>query len=174
MSHTCGRNCVCPLHKTPAYFNLSTGEHACQDPECRFAHGYWETPLTVNFSGRSVGRAWTYRDKRGEYSTEARVTDNETLRMLTDAYPLYSIGEKEGRHEGQQGHLTARVAETGQQIKVLRSVWETREVPHAERIAEIMDFLDRSERRKAERMITGIEQGEARAMLDQAIMDERL
>lgn len=59
-------------------------------------------------------------------------------------------------------------------LKVLRSVHETEHLPPHERIAEIMDFLSRQDRAKAERMIAGLEQHEARRVLDQAIMDEKL
>lgn len=59
-------------------------------------------------------------------------------------------------------------------LKALRSVREAWDVPAHERIAEIMDFLSRRDRVKAERMIAGLEQREARRVLDQAIMDEKL
>jgi hypothetical protein len=59
-------------------------------------------------------------------------------------------------------------------LKCLRSVYETRDLPPHERIAEIMDFLDQAGRRKAERMVVGLEQHEARRVLDDAICAEKL
>lgn len=59
-------------------------------------------------------------------------------------------------------------------LKVLRSIRSTEHLPPHERIAEILDFLPRRDRLRAEQMIAGVEQQEARLILDQAIMDERL
>ncbi len=30
---------LCPLHHTPLYCHPASGDHACQDPQCRYAHG---------------------------------------------------------------------------------------------------------------------------------------
>lgn len=39
--HRCDEHCVCPDHDTPMWWSASQNLHACQDPTCRFAHG-WE------------------------------------------------------------------------------------------------------------------------------------
>jgi hypothetical protein len=38
--HRCDERCTCPVHGTPMYFAPSTGEHACQDVDCKYGHGY--------------------------------------------------------------------------------------------------------------------------------------
>lgn len=35
----CDERCVCPVHDTPLLFSPASGEHACQDADCRHGHG---------------------------------------------------------------------------------------------------------------------------------------
>ena len=37
--HFCDDACVCPVHSRPLLYWPSGDEHACQDPDCRYAHG---------------------------------------------------------------------------------------------------------------------------------------
>lgn len=38
-SHRCDNRCVCPIDVKPMFYSAAEGVHACQDPECQFAHG---------------------------------------------------------------------------------------------------------------------------------------
>lgn len=38
-SHRCDERCACPVDGKPMLYWPAGGEHACQDPECRYAHG---------------------------------------------------------------------------------------------------------------------------------------
>lgn len=42
LNHTCGERCVCPIHGTPLLYAPAQDEHACQDPDCKHAHGIVE------------------------------------------------------------------------------------------------------------------------------------
>lgn len=37
-AHRCDERCVCRADGKPMYYAPSTGQHACQDPNCRYAH----------------------------------------------------------------------------------------------------------------------------------------
>jgi hypothetical protein len=37
-THRCGERCTCPAGGKPMYYAPSTGQHACQDPDCEYAH----------------------------------------------------------------------------------------------------------------------------------------
>lgn len=37
--HRCDERCVCPDHHTQLWWGASQSLHACQDPDCRYAHG---------------------------------------------------------------------------------------------------------------------------------------
>ena len=52
-THRCDERCVCPLDGKPTWYAPSTGQHACQDPECENAH-----PADVpdsRLTGRNAG-----------------------------------------------------------------------------------------------------------------------
>ena len=36
--HRCGERCVCPADGKPMLYAPARGVHACQDPECKYAH----------------------------------------------------------------------------------------------------------------------------------------
>jgi hypothetical protein len=36
--HRCCERCVCPADGKPMHYAPSTGQHACQDPDCEYAH----------------------------------------------------------------------------------------------------------------------------------------
>lgn len=38
-AHRCDERCTCPVDGKPMLYWPAGGEHACQDPECRYAHG---------------------------------------------------------------------------------------------------------------------------------------
>ena len=38
-AHRCDGRCVCPEHGTPLFYWPNGDDHACQDPECEYAHG---------------------------------------------------------------------------------------------------------------------------------------
>jgi hypothetical protein len=40
--HLCDDRCICPVHDTPMWYSRSCDDHACQDPDCVFAHGFNE------------------------------------------------------------------------------------------------------------------------------------
>lgn len=40
--HKCDDGCVCPIHGTALFYNRLHNEHACQDPDCEYAHGLEE------------------------------------------------------------------------------------------------------------------------------------
>lgn len=40
MTHRCDQSCRCPVHETPLLYNEAKQQHACQDPQCEFAHGF--------------------------------------------------------------------------------------------------------------------------------------
>lgn len=46
--HKCNEKCICPIHKTPMYYNVKFNEHACQDINCVYVHGY-ERKLNETF-----------------------------------------------------------------------------------------------------------------------------
>lgn len=37
-THRCDESCACPADGLPMFYAPSTGQHACQDPDCRHAH----------------------------------------------------------------------------------------------------------------------------------------
>lgn len=37
--HQCDDRCICPIHHTPMLYSRAQNEHACQDPNCQYAHG---------------------------------------------------------------------------------------------------------------------------------------
>jgi hypothetical protein len=37
--HKCDESCRCPEDGLPLLWNRATDTHACQDPQCRYAHG---------------------------------------------------------------------------------------------------------------------------------------
>lgn len=43
--HTCTARCVCPVHQTRLVYSPLHDDHACQDPDCVYAHGM-NPPLT--------------------------------------------------------------------------------------------------------------------------------
>jgi hypothetical protein len=38
--HQCDEQCVCPVHRTQMLYAPATDDHACQDIECKYAHGF--------------------------------------------------------------------------------------------------------------------------------------
>ena len=38
--HHCDERCVCPVHGTQLIYSLSGDEHACQDVNCKYGHGF--------------------------------------------------------------------------------------------------------------------------------------
>ena len=39
--HNCrNHHCVCPIHKMDLAYWPDGDEHFCQDPDCKYAHGY--------------------------------------------------------------------------------------------------------------------------------------
>lgn len=36
-THHCDERCTCPADGRPMFYAPSTGEHACQDPDCAYA-----------------------------------------------------------------------------------------------------------------------------------------
>lgn len=38
--HICTTECVCPVHNTQLLFNPDSGDHACRDIMCIYAHGF--------------------------------------------------------------------------------------------------------------------------------------
>jgi hypothetical protein len=47
----CGDACWCPVHGTPLYYWPAGGLHACQDPNCRYAHGISAEVLAATDQG---------------------------------------------------------------------------------------------------------------------------
>jgi hypothetical protein len=37
-AHRCDERCACPADGKSMYYAPSTGQHACQDPDCEYAH----------------------------------------------------------------------------------------------------------------------------------------
>lgn len=37
-AHRCDESCTCPGDGLPMFYAPSTGRHACQDPDCAYAH----------------------------------------------------------------------------------------------------------------------------------------
>lgn len=48
--HRCDDRCICPEHGKQLLYWPAGNEHACPDPECRFAHGY-ETEVARELFG---------------------------------------------------------------------------------------------------------------------------
>lgn len=38
-SHRCDERCVCEIHDKPFIYWPAGDDHACQDPDCKYAHG---------------------------------------------------------------------------------------------------------------------------------------
>ncbi|QKV98220.1 hypothetical protein HUT19_41610 (plasmid) [Streptomyces sp. NA02950] len=50
-THWCGAACRCPVHGTPLYYWPAGDLHACQDPNCRHAHGISAAALAAAEQG---------------------------------------------------------------------------------------------------------------------------
>lgn len=38
--HKCDDRCMCPIHGIAMHYSPSSDTHACQNPDCEFAHGF--------------------------------------------------------------------------------------------------------------------------------------
>ena len=62
--HRCDDACVCPVDGKPLLYSATLDQHACQDPECRNAHGmpdivqqYMERRFTASLSAPGSARS---------------------------------------------------------------------------------------------------------------------
>jgi hypothetical protein len=50
--HCCTNRCRCPVHQTPLIYWPGGDDHACQDADCEYAHGF--KPAEPKPPGRAV------------------------------------------------------------------------------------------------------------------------
>jgi hypothetical protein len=91
-------------------------------------------------------------------------------RALVDKSPVRPLPSASSHAERSASSITGN----HYHVRVLKSVYEARDMSAQDRIDEIRRFLGPQSVTKVEKMIEGMDLDQARVTLDQAIMDERL
>ena len=76
--HICTTECVCPDHRTQLLFNRESGDHACQDITCIYAHGVQAVNLVI----RREVKERLDRDPRGPFESPGAPFNLVALRQL--------------------------------------------------------------------------------------------